>query len=465
MAEDKLIRSMTWAVAVAKSSGNDISQFLLDRAEVEDNPVRRGVLKVMADNRFLDTAKPVMMWQEDASNELEAFADRLESERAAGCLPEERMNKLIEEFFSLWLALMERRKRIYESSRKARKKARMDLEEKPSTKVNIPEGDGGNDEGRKEGMGPDMSGLQDFLEDNDDEDEDEDDDFMGIGACDPKLEQQRRENIYLRSIPESLKKLALLIGRAGEDVTETKGRFSVASKSDIEGITVGNNLSALLPSELVLLSEKATQDVFFMNFAEKRLQVFASASQASRPDDHRDGPVIICVDESSSMSGEPLQVAIQLAYAVTIIAKRRHREVLIVAYSNSHKMMRVDSLGKDRSKLLEFLSDVSMGGNDENAMFEWLFQDIMPREKKFDTADILCISDFGWVQIGDSVKGLIDEQKASGMKFYGLNIGGTFGGWNDLDDFGLLSANDVCDSLWEYSDGECREVLNDFSIN
>lgn len=445
---------MTLAVAVAKFSGSDISQFLLDRAEVEDNPVRRTVLNVMADKRFLDTAKPVMMWREDASNELEAFADRLESERAAWRLTEERMNKLIEEFFSLWLALMERRRRIYESSQKARKKARMDLEGNLSTKVNIPDGDGGNDEGRKEGMGPDMSGLQEFLEVNDDEN----DDFTGIGASDPKLEQQRRENIYLRSIPESLKKLALLIGRAGEDVTETRGRFSVASKSDIEGITVGNNLSALLPSELVLLSEKATQDVFFMNFAEKRLQVFASASQASHPDNHKDGPVIVCVDESSSMSGEPLEIAIQLAYAVTIISKRRHREVLIVAYSDSHKMMRVDSLGKDRNKLLEFLSDVSMGGNNENAMFEWLFQDIMPREKKFDTADILCISDFGWVEIDDSVKRLIDEQKSSGMKFYGLNIGGAFGGWSDLDDLGLLSANDVCDSLWEYRDVECREV-------
>lgn len=70
MAEDKLIRSMTLAVAVAKFSGSDISQFLLDRAEVEDNPVRRTVLNVMTDKRFLDTAKPVMMWREDASNEL-----------------------------------------------------------------------------------------------------------------------------------------------------------------------------------------------------------------------------------------------------------------------------------------------------------------------------------------------------------------------------------------------------------
>ena len=456
-----MIRSMTLAVAVAKSSGNEISQFLQDRAEVEDDSVRRGVLKVMADKRFLDTVSPVMMWQEDASNELETLADMLESERVAGCLTDERMDRLIEEFFSLWLVLMERRKRIYESSRKARKKARMDLEGKLSTRGNKPEdnGDNENEEGRNEGMRPNISVLLDFLEDN----YDEDDDFTGIGASDPKLEQQRRENIYLRSIPESLKKLALLIGRAGEDVTETKGRFSVASKSDIEGITVGNNLSALLPSELVLLSEKATQDVFFMDFAKKRLQVFASASQASRPDDHNDGSVIICVDESSSMNGEPLQVAIQLAYAVTIIAKRRHREVLIVAYSDSHKMMRVDSLGKDRSKLLEFLSKVSMRGNNENAMFEWLFQDILPREKKFDTADILCVSDFGWVEIDSFVKGLIEEQKASGMKFYGLNVCGAFGGWNDLDDFGLLGPMDVCDSVWEYSDGKCGEVKNSIS--
>jgi hypothetical protein len=40
-----------------------------------------------------------------------------------------------------------------------------------------------------------------------------------------------------------------------------------------------------------------------------------------------------------------------------------------------------------------------MGGNDENSMFEWLFREILPREEKFRTADILCISDFGWGSI------------------------------------------------------------------
>ncbi|HBH09612.1 MAG TPA: hypothetical protein DDX40_09470 [Rikenellaceae bacterium] len=455
MAEGKLIRSMTLAVAIAKSSRSEISQSLIDRAAAETDMVRRGVLRLMADKRFLDTVSPVMMWQTDATDELEAFADRLESERAAGYLTDERVSVLIEEFFSVWSALMRNRKHIYESSRKARKKAKMDLAGK--SLANISDSEEISEDNDKEGdmgVASSISELHNFLADNDDIV----DDITGIGSTDPKLEQQRRENIYLRSIPESLKKLALLIGRANEEVTETRGRFSVASKSDIEGITIGNDLSALLPSEVVLLAEKATQDVFFRNFAEKRLQVFASASQSSRPDDHKDGPVIICVDESSSMSGEPLEVAIKLAYAVTIIAKRRHRDVLIVAYSDSYKMMRVDSLGKDRRQLLKFLSNVSMGGNDENAMFEWLFRDILPKEEKFDTADILCVSDFGWTEIDRSVKGLIYEQKASGMKFYGLNICGAFGGWDSLYDRGFVGPMDVCDSIWEYSNGECVEV-------
>ena len=40
---------MTLAVAVAKSTGEDVSQTLLDRAAVEDNPVRQGILQLMAD--------------------------------------------------------------------------------------------------------------------------------------------------------------------------------------------------------------------------------------------------------------------------------------------------------------------------------------------------------------------------------------------------------------------------------
>ena len=451
---------MTLAVAVAKSTGEDVSQTLLDRAAVEDNPVRKGVLQLMADKRFLNTVSPVMMWQEDAAEALEEFADSLENLRKSGTLTQEAIDWQIEEFFAVWYMLMRKRKPVYEASRKARKKAKMEAIGKKG-KESGTAGEGKGEPGSGGMKGEDISKALSNLVDSENESEEDDSEGMGIGSGDPKMEQQKRENVFLRSIPLSLKKLALLIGRAGEDEIAAKGRFLTASKSDIEGITVGNNLSALLPSEVAMLSDKSTQDIFYRNYAEKRLQVFASASQSTRPDDHKDGPVIICVDESSSMSGEPVKTAITLAYAVTIIAKRRHRQVLIVAYSDSHKLMRVESLGRQRKQLLDFLSNVSMGGNNENSMFQWLFREILPREEKFKTADILCISDFGWVLIEEYVKKLIDAQKASGMKFYGLNIGGVFGGWGDLDEdmweegCGPMS---VCDSVWEYHEGQCKEV-------
>lgn len=456
MAESKFIRSLTLAVAVAKASGEDVSESLRSRAAVEDNPVREGILRLMADKRFLQSVSPVMMWKEDATVALEEFADTLESEKKAGRLNEQTLAGLIEDFFSLWSMMMQNRKPVYEASRKARKKAKMGSVGQKGQK----EGGPGEKGGRGYSSADTDKALSQFIESEKSEENDEAE-GMGMGSGDPKMEQQKRENVFLKSIPESLKKLAMLIGRAGEDDIAAKGRFLTASKSDIEGITVGNNLSALLPSEVALLSDRATQDIFYRNYAERRLQVFASASQSSRPNTHQDGPVIICVDESSSMTGEPLRTAITLTYAVTIIAKRRHRQVLIVAYSDSHKVMHVESLGRQRRQLLEFLSNVSMGGNDENAMFEWLFREILPREEKFKTADILCISDFGWVGIEQFVKKLIEEQKAAGMRFYGLNIGGVFGGWKDLDEDmwdGGSSPMAVCDSVWEYHKGVCKEV-------
>lgn len=461
MAESKFIRSLTLAVAVAKSTGEDVSQTLLDRAAVEENPVRKGILQLMADSRFLNTVSPVMMWQEDAANALEEFADSLENLRKSGGLTQEAIDWQIEEFFAVWYMLMRKRKPVYEASRKARKKAKMEAIGGKGKESSGTAGEGKGESGSGRMKGEDISKALSNLVDSENESEEDDSEGMGIGSGDPKMEQQKRENVFLRSIPESLKKLALLIGRAGEDEIAAKGRFLTASKSDIEGITVGNNLSALLPSEVAMLSDNSTQDIFYRNYAEKRLQVFASASQSTRPDEHKDGPVIICVDESSSMTGEPLKTAITLAYAVTIIAKRRHRQVLIVAYSDSHKMMRVESLGRQKKQLLDFLSNVSMGGNDENSMFEWLFRDILPREDKFKTADILCISDFGWVQIAQFTKKLIDEQKSSGMKFYGLNIGGVFGDWAGLDEDMWDeegSPMSICDSVWEYHNGQCKEV-------
>ena len=105
--------------------------------------------------------------------------------------------------------------------------------------------------------------------------------------------------------------------------------------------------------------------------------------------------------------------------AITIIAQRRKRDGLVVKYSDGHLLLKVTKLSRQREDLEKFLSSYQGRGNAENELFRWLFKDILPNEKAFDTADILCITDFGWEPLNDYTIKLIESFKRKGMIFYG----------------------------------------------
>ena len=229
----------------------------------------------------------------------------------------------------------------------------------------------------------------------------------GKGKEEPlSREEERREELrFLKSLPPSLRKLARRIGRAGGEEKAPSGRFPAAAKSDIAGITVGDDLNSLLPSEIALLAGRETEDVFFRNFVGKRLQVFASASAGQEPVRRQDGPVVICLDRSGSMTGRPSDVARALAMAVTVYAKRRQRPVTILLYGNDEMdRFTVKNLRKQRKALVRFLSYDCGGGNNEEELFGTVFREIIPQDTAFSSADILCVSDFLWPPLSEAVR-------------------------------------------------------------
>lgn len=338
--------------------------------------------------------------------------------------------------------------------------------------------DGGNDDasmiremldgmrlfGQEDADAKDEEDTDDDSEDDgndiDDSSQDEPEDFSGggspanFGGEQSVSERRRIENTFLRTLPKGLLKLAKLIGRTGSVGLQSTGSFLTASKSDIEGITTGDNLSSLLPSEIAKLSCPATETVFYRDFVEKRLQVFASASSSVHPVNHHDGPVIICVDTSGSMTGWKMKTAADLTLAVIIIAQRRHRKVLVVNYSSGHDCMVVKNIHRQRYEVTGFLYSSSFGSNDEDGMFRWLFDDVLPGMGAFDTADTLCISDFGWSWISDDTLDIIGKMKKKGMLFYGLNVEQC----NDMEYVDFDEMGKVCDSLWHYDGKECIET-------
>lgn len=269
------------------------------------------------------------------------------------------------------------------------------------------------------------------------------------------------ENRFLSHIPPSLVKLAKLIGRSGEDDSVPSGHFQSATKSDIAGVSTGNDLSSVLPSELALLADPRTDSLFFKNYVTKKLQVFSSVSRGHKGKKKQDGPIIICLDTSSSMAGEPMLVAKALTIAVCIIAQRRHRKVLVIKYSETHHMYSLQNLATQRKDFMKFLSIVTSGGNNENDLFHWLVSDVIPNEGDYKTADILCVSDFGWGMIEDNTAEKIMEEKKNGLRIYGLNIG--YNEYGSLTEYyknmGFVAPEDICDSLWSYSRGVCKEEM------
>lgn len=276
-----------------------------------------------------------------------------------------------------------------------------------------------------------------------------------------RTRQVETENRFLKNVPPSLIRLAKIIGRSGDGIMETSGSFVSASKSDIGGITTGNDLNSLLPSELAMLSEPSTQNLFYKNYVTHRLQTFSSMSHENKGKKHREGPIIICMDGSSSMAGEPVMVAKALTLAICIIAQRKKRPVLVIKYSFSHELFRLHNIGTDSKELLAFLTYQEMAGNDENSLFQWLFRELLPNEGDYDSADVLCISDFGWAPINSETMEIISQEKTKGVKFFGLNIDNKEEGHSAINmDMHIVGPKEVCDSLWEYSNGVCKESVS-----
>ena len=243
-----------------------------------------------------------------------------------------------------------------------------------------------------------------------------------------KAPEHTSEATFLKDIDPSIVQLAELIDRYGiAETEEIKGKFIHSSKSDIAGVTVGNNLNCVMPSEMALLGDRSTENIFYHRYSQKRLQVFASASSSTKRPIEDKGPIFMCIDTSGSMSGKPEMMAKTLALAVAIIAQRNNRPLVLVNYSHRVSFFVLTNLKKQKMKLLSFLSTSYDGGNDENLLFSFLFNDLPQKEEyarfsyRFEGADLLVISDFSWYGIDKKVNKRLQENRDKGMRIYGVS--------------------------------------------
>lgn len=242
-----------------------------------------------------------------------------------------------------------------------------------------------------------------------------------------------------------LERIANLMGRiADDDGTERMSvaygggmKLEHASKSDILGVRLGQDIRSMLPFECALCGDDVLYDVFLYRYATNSLQSFRHKSEMLKPARNLNrrparlkGPMIVCVDRSGSMSGQPELVVNSLMMKLLLIAERQRRNLFLVSFSVAAQPIDVKC---NRTALLDFFRQKSAGDTNAVKMMDEVFSLLAKGE--YASADVLWCTDFIIPMCGIAQRKRLAEYRRQGTRFYGLKIGHAKEmGWREMFD-------------------------------
>lgn len=206
-----------------------------------------------------------------------------------------------------------------------------------------------------------------------------------------------------------------------------------ASRSDIVGITEGNNLNALLPIEYCYLSDEQLEHVFIRRYTENKLAVFdavsrqrllADASSRRGKDTsphHRKGPFVVCVDTSGSMRGEREIFAKAVVLGLALLSDRLNRLCRVILFSDQTEVIELRNLYEDLPLLEDFLCRSFYGGSDMKCAMEEAVHALMREDFRY--ADLLWISDFEMEPLSPVMSAYLEMLKQRNLRLYAVAMG------------------------------------------
>jgi len=209
----------------------------------------------------------------------------------------------------------------------------------------------------------------------------------------------------------------------------------INSREEIIGIRLGRDLEHVLPSEKALLADEETSVLFDLKFIESRLMCFdmqgiqsvqetIEIEQERRTEEEeKQGPMIICVDTSGSMSGMPETIAKAVALFISGKAREQNRPCYLINFSTGIETLELSN-DMGISALIDFLKMSFHGGTDVAPALQQALE-VMEKDE-YQKADLLIISDFIMASLPDDTLESIDKQRETGNRFYSLVVGSSF---------------------------------------
>ncbi|MGH7932452.1 MAG: vWA domain-containing protein [Candidatus Binataceae bacterium] len=187
--------------------------------------------------------------------------------------------------------------------------------------------------------------------------------------------------------------LARLVGRFKQDARALRRKTLDRGVAEAYDIERGSDLGRLIPAELLALHHPALTLDF-----RRRILEGAILQYRLREDEQKGkGPMVVCIDVSSSMQGEKELWAKAVSLTLMDIARRQRRLFRAVLFSSGPESLKVLDLNRERRyqpelpKVLEMAEYFSGGGTDFQTPIDAAVE--LLADKKLKRGDIVVITD------------------------------------------------------------------------
>ena len=204
---------------------------------------------------------------------------------------------------------------------------------------------------------------------------------------------------------KKINKLSEMVGRFRASASNLQKRKTKEEGQEIYGVQLGNEIHKVLPSEKLFLANKKTKKSFYKKYYQKELlsYKYKNSKVSSK------GPIICCIDTSTSMEGDHEIWSKSVAMALLDIAYKQRREFVAILFS--YRVGDVIEFNKNKvepNKIYNLAT--SFYGSGTNFV-EPLTQSIkLINKAKYKYADIVFITD-GEAPLDDEFIDYFNKQK------------------------------------------------------
>ncbi len=209
---------------------------------------------------------------------------------------------------------------------------------------------------------------------------------------------------------KKLGELARMVGRFKQDARALKRKTLERGVAEAYDIELGSELGRLIPAELLAMHHPVLKRDFHRRVLE------GTVLQYRLRDDEQKGkgPMVVCIDVSSSMQGDKEMWSKAVALTLMDIARRQRRLFRAVMFSSGPGSLKVLDLNRERryqpdlNKVVEMAEYFPGGGTDFESPIDAAVE--LLGEKKLKRGDIVIITD-GESQVSPEWLARLKERK------------------------------------------------------